>query len=318
MNSTSNTRVCFILGVSQRCGTNYLFRLLQDHPDCVGPGPIMEDHFIQKSNLLRKYADLLYDSWNPQWDVKKILGGQEVLLQGFGDVIQKFIKSQIGKSNANQPELTKPLTNQSTPKILISKTPSAENVDNFFDLFPDAYLILLVRDGRAVVESEVKSFNRTYEGCMRTWRNGAQSIINFRDKYKQLKERYILIKYEDLVANEKEILSKIFNYLDLNPEIYDYQAASSIGVIGSSDLRKSTDAIHWKPVEKTPDFNPLARFSNWNKHRHERFNWIAGEQMEKLGYELNEFSGNQQLYAIKNKLADKIIAVLRLLKNSVK
>jgi hypothetical protein len=317
MISTSTTRVCFILGIDLRCGTNHLFNLLQMHPDCVGPGPIWEDGFIKKSNLLRKYVDLQYSSWNSSWEVEKILGNQEVLLRCFGSAIEEFIKLQINRGNENQVESAHSLANQSIPKILLSKTPSVENIENFFDFFPNAYLIVLVRDGRSLVESSVRSFDWNYESSMLRWRNNAQTLINFKDKYEQLQERFILVRYENLVANEKETLIKIFNYLNLNPEVYDFQAASLSGVIGSSELRKSTDAMHWRPVEKMSDFNPLTRFSNWDRRRHERFNWVAGEQMVKLGYELIEFRGSQHIYAIKNKLIDKKLAVLRMLKKAL-
>lgn len=317
MTSTTTTRLCFLLGVDLRCGTNYLWRLLREHPDCVGAGPIWEDHFIQHSYLLRKYAEHIYGSWDPHWEVEAILGDKEVLLQCLGEAIEKFIKSQIILHNTSQDGPAQVSTNQGAPKIFLSKTPSVENIDNFFDLFPNAYLILLDRDGRAVVESGVRSFYWDYEDSMIRWRNRAQTIIDFMEKYHHLNEKLILVRYEDLVANEKETLIKIFNYLDLNPEVYNYIAASSGGVIGSSELRTHSNTMHWSPVEKTADFNPLTRFRHWDRHRHERFNWIAGEQMERLGYQLIEFKYHPRFYLIRNKLFDTQTFVLKVLRDAL-
>ena len=48
-----------------------------------------------------------------------------------------------------------------------------------FDLFPDDYLIVLVRDGRAVVESKQRSFGETFESAAREWAAGAETILRF-------------------------------------------------------------------------------------------------------------------------------------------
>ena len=55
--SATEPKLCFILGIMARSGTNYLFRLLDLHPDCAGPGPIWEDCFVRHSELLETFAD---------------------------------------------------------------------------------------------------------------------------------------------------------------------------------------------------------------------------------------------------------------------
>lgn len=314
MSTPSKTRICFILGIDQRSGTNLLFRLLGKHPNCVGPGPIWEDHFLQYSNILRKYTNTLYNSWNPRWEVEKTLGDQEVLLRRFGDAIEDFLRSQIRQDSANPTAAAQALTDQNRPNVLLSKTPNVEGIDNFFDFFPDAYLILLVRDGRAVVESGVRSFDWTYEDAISRWRNRAQIILNFIEKHESPHKQYIVVRYEDLIANKKESLREIFEFLSLDPEAFDFEDAESIGIIGSSDLRKRTGSIDWKEYEKSTEFNPLSRFEEWERRKHERFNWIAGQQMIEFGYELNEFNGNRLLYVIGNKLADKKAIASKLVK----
>jgi hypothetical protein len=49
---------------------------------------------------------------------------------------------------------------------------------------------------------------------------------------------------------------------------------------------KSHGKIHWKGVKRTPDFDPLSRFSDWNLEKHALFNRIAGEFMVEFGYDL--------------------------------
>ena len=52
----------FILGISQRSGTNFLFDLLCLHPDCGAPSIKWEDFLVDKSDLLVRYVSSVY-SW---------------------------------------------------------------------------------------------------------------------------------------------------------------------------------------------------------------------------------------------------------------
>lgn len=305
----SETKICFIIGVDNRSGTNFTFKLLREHPQCTGPGPIWEDKFLFFSGKLRNYVNVQYRSWNRRWAVDKKIGGQEILLRHLGNSIEDFLKLQITKSAAKPNTSGQNPAESDPPKILLTKSPKPRGIDNFFDLFPNAYLVLLIRDGRAVVESGVRTFGWNYEDAMQRWRNNAQIIIDFEEKYKGMHKNYILLKYEDLVINQENSLIKVFNFLGLDPELFDFDKARSLGVSGSSDLRKGGGDVHWVPTGKNPDFNPLSRFSNWDRKRHARFNWIAEKQMNKFGYTLNTVKGNRQLYVIKNKIIDFIMTL---------
>ena len=45
--------------------------------------------------------------------------------------------------------------------------------------------------------------------------------------------------------------------------------------------------VHWKPVEKSADFNPLKRATEWNPWQRAQFAWLAGRSAEKLGYRVD-------------------------------
>lgn len=305
-NPTSEPKLCFILGIRQRSGTNYLFRLLTEHAECTGPGPLWEDYFVRHSQNLNNYTDSLYNTWNPTWDVANKIGPKETLLNYFGDAISRFLKLQLRQDNAEQSTKGQDASKKTTPKILLTKTPSVENLDNFFDLFPNAYLIIIIRDGRAVVESGVRSFNWNYEDATRKWRDGARSIIDLQGKYKNTNKKFLIIKYEDLFTDEKTELNRAFEYLEIDPTKFDFSSVQDLGITGSSEVKKKADAVHWQVTKKEKKFNPLARFSNWNRKKHDRFNWIAGSYMKKLGYTLEDSNSNTRLYEIKNKLLDSI------------
>jgi len=270
-------KFCFILGIDRRSGTNYLFRLIRKHPQCVGPGPIWEDFFIHNSEILRKYVENVYKSWKPSWEIDKILGPEPVMLKYIGDGLKRFLSLQLEIWDQS-PEYEN--------LILLSKTPSVRGLDNFFDIFPNAYLLILVRDGRAVVESGVRSFAWDYEEAMHRWAENAKIILNFKEKYKDKKERFLIVRYEDVVKNTKEELRKIFNLLKIDSSLYNFDKAENLAVTGSSELKEKEGRLHWKPVPKTKEFNPLARFKDWDDKKHERFNWIGGKYLEEFGYKM--------------------------------
>jgi len=306
MDFPSEPKLCFILGIEQRSGTNFTYRLLREHPSCAGPGPIWEDNVLRHSTLLSDYSHKLYSSWNPRWDVEKKIGGTETLQRYLGNAIENFLRIQLTTDSVNYTDSRQGRTNHNNTKILLTKTPSVEGLHNFFNLFPDAYLILLVRDGRAVVESGVRSFDWDYESAIRKWRVSAEAILSFKEKYESVNNKFIILKYEDLVMDEKTELLKIFDFLGVDPKAFDFNNSRFLGVTGSSELRAQTGSINWQVKEKTADFSPLARISSWDRKKHERFNWIAGQQMTRLGYELTVFNGNKQLIVIRNKFRDFI------------
>ena len=97
---------------------------------------------------------------------------------------------------------------------------------------------------------------------------------------------------------------KVFDFLGVDSKDFDFDRSKSLGVTGSSDLKRKEGVVHWRVMEKSENFNPLNRFSNWNKAKHERFNWIAGPSMTGFGYKLEETGSEGFLYIFKNRLFD--------------
>jgi hypothetical protein len=190
-------------------------------------------------------------------------------------------------------------------KRLITSTPSVENLQNFFQLFPNIHLLILVRDGRAVVESGVRSFNWDYEQAIREWNQAAQTIIKFDQIMKETSHPYLIVRYEDLYTDTEEQLRRIFAFLGLDAEIYDFEAAKHLPVYGSSDLlQQGNKNLHWEPIQRAASFTPIGRWKDWGSSLHKRFNWIAGNSMLQLGYTLHSQSKNQNLWILWNTLLD--------------
>jgi len=288
----------FVLGILQRSGTNYLNNLLLLHPDVQPPGLVWEDFFLAHSDLLRDYTESVQRRWPPEVtrDVSNELG-QNALFRELGNGLLSFMEAQYRDRLAKG---VFPMPAQ-TPVKLVAATPSVRNLHLFFDLFPNAAPIIIVRDGRAVVESGVRSFNWDYGEAMRMWANGAQVILDFCRNPKH-DGKFLVVRYEDLYTRTEEQMRRVLDFLGLPSDTYDFHAADHLDIMGSSELVQTRGSVHWKAVDKSPNFNPLARATDWSSNLKSRFKWIAGKQMLELGYSVDDVADKQSW----NRFMDRI------------
>ena len=296
------TQIIFILGITPRSGTNFLQDLLCLHPDC-GAGPIREDFLLHYADFLIQYVNVLSAIWKGWIDEENLLN---LLYNSLGNGLSSFLQAQTNEkwlkiALEKEPDVAHIF--KELPKRLVTKTPSINNLDKFFNLFPESHLLIIVRDGRAVAESFVKSFGGNYELATKKWAEAANKISEFISKNQQENSNFYIVKYEKLSNNPEQELQNIFNFLNLNSDCYDFNAVAKSSVRGSSSFRGQDRSLHWKAVEKTQEFNPNLRWNHWNQFRHQRFNWIAGEYLVKFGYE-KQYGDTNYLWKLWNQGLD--------------
>ena len=164
---------------------------------------------------------------------------------------------------------------------LVAKTPSVQHIDRFFAFFPRARLLILVRDRRPVVQSCMSTFGWDFDRAARSWAAAADEIRRFQGKQRPGNERYLLVRYEDLLEDLNGSLSDILRFAGLDQGLFDFEAAADLPVRGSSAyFGPGRASVHWEPVPKGPEFDPGERWRWWSPEMHERFEWIAGRQLE--------------------------------------
>ncbi|MCI0360079.1 MAG: sulfotransferase [Planctomycetaceae bacterium] len=260
-------RAIFIIGIEHRSGTNFLNDLLALHEDCCRPTTIGEDFLLHNADHLRRYAAALHQSWNPDWRASAPVADIGAAL---GRGLLSILEAQADRS---------------APRIL-TKTPRADRLGLFPWLFPDHPLLIIVRDGRSLVESAVRSFGWTYGKAIERWARGARRILEFDRDQRDGSCRYLIVRYEDLVTGLESELRRILAFLRLDPAGYDFAAAAALPVRGSSMLKTEGKQLHWTPVNKSKDFRPLERASNWTARQNRTFLRQAGHLQELLGYSL--------------------------------
>jgi hypothetical protein len=254
----------FVLGIMQRSGTNHLHELLLQHPDTAAPVPLWEDFVLHGAERLSAYAAAVRRRWNPDWGA----GEKEELelLRRLGDGVLAFLAARA------------------PGRRLVTRTPSVANLRLFPALFPEAKLVILVRDGRALVESGVRSFDWRYESRFRRWARAARLILAF-DRDQRGAGRHRIVRYEDLVTRPEPTLAGLLEFLELDAAAYDFAQAAALPLRGSSVHRSREDGpIDWQPLARPAGFDPVARFAGWSPRLHDRFDWLAGRELAAFGY----------------------------------
>lgn len=275
----------FVLGITPRSGTNFLHRLLCQHPD-VGSftqTAAKEDFLVHHAHHLQEYIQKVAWQW-AHWGDESDLAAS--LTKSLGKGIQHFLASHVEK------------------RFIALKTPSVRGIGRFFDLFPKAYLIVIVRDGRSVVASGMSGFDWDFEAATRHWAKAARTILQFREQSLYPSERCRIVRYEDLNENTLEEYGSLLDFLGLQSDALDVEDAIDLPIYGSSFASKSKGRVSWQPVEKTRDFSSSQRWETWDEKRHERFNWLAGEELEALGYAPQNLKGSHVLRRLANTAFD--------------
>lgn len=263
-------RSIFILGLMRRSGTNFLFHLLSRHPDVMA-SCLYEDFLLHDAHLLVEYVQRTERQWNRDWSKSNT---PSALARALGGGLQRFLADGAA---AHWRE-------DNSGKRILAKAPSIQNMEHFFNIFPTAALLIIVRDGRDTIESGVRSFGWSYERATRIWCSAARALLDFERSSSKHRGRHRVVRYEDLVREPERELRGILDFLELDPSSYDFAAARDAPVFGSSTFRGEHSGVHWQPVAKTEAFNPLGRWRSWNAYRRRRFALMAGALSTELGY----------------------------------
>lgn len=256
----------FIMGIMPRSGTNFLHRLLCQHPDCgaINTTPVREDYVLHHGYWLSTYTKRLRWQWG-HWGADSDFVAP--LSTNLGVGISDFLAT---------------LTDA---KRFVTKTPSVSNIESFFEFFPHAQLLVIVRDGRSVVASGMSGFGWNFETASREWGKAARNILSFEEKNHRFKDRFKIVTYESLNANTVDSLQDIFQFLELDPGQYDFEAALDTPIYGSSYMKEEGQKVTWAPKEKSNEIVGGNRWDDWSNFEHQRFNKLAGKELTQLGYE---------------------------------
>jgi protein-tyrosine sulfotransferase len=277
----------FIHGLLPRSGTNYLSRALQCHPDLrASPRSLWEFPHLRKSDPLMSYAASMARA-------PKLPDLEE------GDVLRMIGDAWLRYASEGLPEGCR----------LVIKEPTVEHLDRFFRFFPRACLLVLVRDGRDVACSAMKTrfaspagfvwrHPRTYPRILRSpigelarrWREASRNLRAFLQQCDE-RERVKVVRFEDLVRDGEAQMHGILEFLGLPRERFAWESLSDLDVRGSSFLGNRDGELHWERSDAPASFDPVGRWRRWDERELRRYLSVAAAELRHWGYLDVENSG---------------------------
>jgi hypothetical protein len=283
------------IGGHPRSGTTLLGALVGSHSKCICTP---ESHFRKlvyyrfnasgKSDKIdiRAAMELIKEHWRFKlWGIN-IDSMNYSEIRSHKDLILYFVRAyaeKTGKKNAS---------------IWVDHTPANMEYSNtLLELFPDAKLIHIVRDGRAVASSVIPLDwgANTVDRAALSWVKKVSHGLTIESLLG--KERIMRVQYEDLIHDPEPILKEICNFLSI-----DYQPQM---MKGKGFIVPKFQAEEHALVGK--DLN-VARVNAWERELTSRqieiFESIAGDLLQSLGYPLKFGSRAKKMTAAERLISD--------------
>ena len=257
----------FLHGVMPRCGSVYAGNLIKLHPDLHAyPNEIWEWPFLSSTKHLMSFQDEMFSTYSQ-------LEGR----LGPNDMLRIFSAASLNYLLAGVPE----------GKRLFMKEPRTEFLSWFFELFPNEKLIVLVRDGRDLVNSTIKSWpHYDFEATCQEWAKAARYVQAIQSQFQNHAD-FLYARFETLVERPGDFVSDLCRHCDLNESRFPRDEIENLQVQGSSEVRAG-DSVGWEPMKKPKSFNPIGRWRGWSNEQKSIFKRFAGEALIESGYEEND------------------------------
>ncbi len=181
-------------------------------------------------------------------------------------------------------------------EIFLEQTPwYGRKLDELLEIFPDMKLIHLVRDGRDVAVSYARTpwWSKDIGKNLEQWAGEVEHIESYREKFGA---RFVGIRYEDLVCNPPEELSRILNLFD---EVFQPSMILPENLIDYTKMFIDNKLDFISEAQKRWDNNKLSTnkkdvffkgsIYSWKKYDSYNFSAITAkvaDTLHKYGYEI--------------------------------
>ena len=290
----------FIFGYA-RSGTTLLARLLRLHPDVHCN---WQAHFFTRPPLLssmledQRFADWLARKSN-RWNRGRDLS--PVALRAMSDYILERDAMKAGKN----------VVGDKSPNVLMA----GAAVDEVLRIYPDAYVIFIVRDGRdALLSHRFQNFidgaqflkrrdlqlrdafardpeafiadgrsiftAKSMERMAGAWANNVSDT--HKKGRKHFDKRYYALRYEDLLVRPYEMLARIWTMLGVESMGMEERVSMEMKQNPDADWQKKKAPELFSALEKGKKGSWRDFFTEADKAH---FKSLAGEALEAWGYE---------------------------------
>lgn len=261
--------ICLILGVMPRSGTNYAESLLLTHPNISGaPDDLRELPLLSAADRMDGFQDRLAEFYEPNAGV---FAQHEWLAYAAAGYVNR-LRNGAG----------------STTGAVLLKDPHMRHVWLFDVIFPAEKALLVLRDGRHVVDSTIRTWplkfaGRTFEDVCLEWAAATTAALDYAERAPA--DRVRLVRYEALAEETAATVAPLMEWLSVDPAAVPEIELTDRPILGSSTHSKAADGtVGWTPVKADKDFNPARRKVDWDDKQHEIFDRICGAAQSRAGY----------------------------------
>lgn len=251
-------------GVMPRSGTVYVGELLRLHPDLHAyPNQIWELPFLRQTGEIERLQAKFLLAY--EQNMGKI--GDHDFLPLFGSSLIAYLYSFLPSGGR-----------------MLLKAPGVQYLNYFFSVFPGENLLLLVRDGRDIVHSTLKTWPqlRFFMVCRR-WRRSAEMVSHFHSVHNARRKGYWLARFEDAVQDPEAFVTEACERFGLDVQQYPFEKIEAVRVHGSSSLRVEGKVV-WDHMEPPKNFSPVGHWQGWSPGKKLLFKRLAGQALIDLGY----------------------------------
>jgi len=252
-------------GVMPRSGTVHVGNLISLHPELARyPNEIWEFPFLSSTASLLEFQANFFNTYSMNDD--KI--GRDDFQSIFGAAFVRYLHAFIPPG-----------------KRLFVKEPRVNYLEHFVVQFPHEFLVLLMRDGRDVVASTMRSWPESkFEKVCEEWNEAAERIAAFVELHERLENQFLFVKFEEVLEDPTSFVKTLCAKAGLTEAEFPFEKIADLPVQGSSALQPDGQVV-WEPQTKPVGFNPVGRWENWTAAQKTQFKSIAGETLVKHGYE---------------------------------
>lgn len=254
-----------IHGVMPRSGTVYIGELLRLHPDLYAyPNDLWEIPFLETTGDMLEVQKHFFAAYKK--NISRI--GENDFLTLFGSAFIAYLYSFVPEG-----------------KRMLLKVPDVQYLNYFLSVFPNENLLLLMRDGRDVVNSTIRTWpQRNFSDVCKLWDYSARMILGHCKRYADTRSKGKWVaKYEDGVRDPVTFVKDACEHFCIDENKYPFDKLSEIPVMGSSSL-KHHGKVTWDPKEKPKNFNTMGRWKEWTRKKKQTFKKIAGWTLLDAGY----------------------------------
>ena len=254
-----NPEYCFLAGTG-RSGTTVLRNSLGQHPEIHYNG--------KENNVVQDVVDVARHNFVSPSRQYALVVDKETYCAAFRDLLIKILWPE--------PKM------RSRPVWMAAINPTAETMEFLLEIFPDAKVIGLVRDGVDVVLSRQnhRSFKTgTFESHCRTWVR-TQPVVEWG---KSNSSNFRLFRYESLAdrVTLSKAFSELFGWMGLSQNdapvehVFEttYHPTELEGSLSGSNVPSSVETKR-------------ARWQLWSNAERELFRSICGPFMKQMGFEM--------------------------------